>query len=130
MRNRSKIVSIILMMTLALIAGCGDKEETKSDTNVTKQEEVSQIIQGAEEEVSKTAPVVNEEIIVDEASKVEDIDYLAIHGITLDRIYSWIMEGTEGIHIADGEQIIVDAIEKWGSKFILHHLLIMNREAN
>ena len=52
--------------------------------------------------------------IVEEASKGEDIDYLAIHGTTLDKIYTWIMDGIGETYIADGEQVIVDAIKEFG----------------
>lgn len=108
---------------MILLAGCGSKKET----NVNAEDKVSQQDQVSEpaavtEEVSKVTPeeemteetVESEEVINQEASKGEDIDYLQLHGITLDRIYSWVMDGTKEAHIADGEQVIVDTIKKLG----------------
>ena len=118
MKNRGKILSIILMMTMVLIAGCGSKDQPKEETQAAGSEllktETVQENAGSEKEASKN--IGNAEGIgsAEDASKGEDIDYLAIHGATLDRIYSWTMEGTEGAHITDGEQVIIDAVKSMG----------------
>lgn len=118
MKNKYKIVSIIFVMTFVLFVGCGSKEETKEDTqstNPTVQEtEALEEQNGSEAEVSKNLPNAEGIGSAEDASKGEDIDYLAIHGATLDRIYSWTMEGTKGTHIGDGEQVIVDAVNSMG----------------
>lgn len=119
MKNRNKILSLILLVTLVLTAGCGGKEEVKTDNGATKQEEVS-----------KTMPIVDDEIIVEEASKGEDINYIEIHSVILDKIYSWIVNGTEGIHVAEGEQVIVDAIEGWGHDNAIYDMGYLIEEIN
>lgn len=113
MKKLSKVLVIIFAMSLMFLTGCGSKEETKVDDSAAKQEEASKNMQSTEK-ADDTDVIEIEDVIVEEASKGEDIDYLAIHGITLDRIYSWIMDGTEEVHIADGEQVIVDAIKTYG----------------
>lgn len=128
MKNRGKSLSIILMMILVLTVGCSAKEETKMYSSAAKQEEVVDITQGAE--VSKTAPTVDEEIIVEEASMGEDINYIQIHSIILDKIYSWIVDGTEGIHVAEGEQAIVDAIEELGRDNAIYDMGYLIEELN
>lgn len=128
MKRMFKALSLLLVVVLALLMGCGNKEEAKSENVVNKQQEVSQPAESkeeafetvenadVEEKVSEivTDAVAKEDVIVEEASKGEDIDYLQIHGITLDRIYAWTMKGIEGTHVADGEQVIVDAVKEFG----------------
>lgn len=113
MNRMRKVLGLCLVMSLILLIGCSSKEETKTDINVSKQEETSKSTLSSNEDVD-TEIEETEEVIVEEASKGEDIDYLAIHGIMLDRIYSWIMDGTDGTHIADGEEVIVDAVKTYG----------------
>lgn len=121
MKKSSKLLSIILVMSLIFMMGCGSKEENKAVSNVSKQEETSKNMPSAGTEDSEKVTlqeteeeIDSEEVIEQEVSKGEDIDYLGIHGITLDKIYTWVMDGTEGTHIADGEQVIVDAIKEFG----------------
>lgn len=118
MIKRDKIVSVVLMMILIFIVGCGGKEQPKADTQTadsTLQETETVTEQnGLEAEVSKNIPNAESIGSAEDASKGEDIDYLAIHTTTLDRIYSWTMEGTEGAHVGEGEQVIVDAVNSMG----------------
>lgn len=122
MKKLSKLLSVILVASIVLMTGCGSKEEIKIENSVSKQEEPSKNMSTTDSKVSEEVTVAEaEEVPEQEASKGEDIDYLGIHGVTLDRIYAWVMEGTEDTHIADGEQVIVDAIKEFedGAKYDL-----------
>ena len=122
MKKLSKLLSVILVASIVLMTGCGSKEEIKIKNSVSKQEEPSKNMSTTDSDVSEEVTVAEtEEVPEQEASKGEDIDYLGIHGVTLDRIYAWVMEGTEDTHIADGEQVIVDAIKEFedGAKYDL-----------
>lgn len=106
MRNRCKLFSLVII--LVLLVGCGTKEETKVDTQASA-------VTQQETETSKTMPSVEtEEVIVEEASKGEDINYEQLHTVTLDKIYAWIEHGGDGTVISDGEQAILDAIQEFG----------------
>lgn len=115
MNKLCKVVSVFLIISTILLVGCGSKEESKVDRNVSKQEETAAITEQEEsKEVTSTETEESKEVREQEASKGEDIDYLEIHGITLDKIYTWIMDGIEEANIAEGEQVIIDAIKEFG----------------
>lgn len=118
MKRKYGIIGVILAVALTSIVGCDSKED--SQVSVTVQQGAENVKNQGNAETSQTQVAEKETLDVDdvileqEASKGEDIDYLTIHGITLDKIYSWVMNGTKDAYIAEGEQIIVDTIEKLG----------------
>lgn len=125
------IMSLIAAVTLLFIAGCGSKEEVKKEVqnSATKQQVETSKIQ-TEAEMSKNMPNTEGVGVEQEASKGEDIDYIGIHSITLDKIYSWTKEGTEGVVIADGEQVIIDTIKKLGKDNAIYDMGYAIEEVN
>lgn len=114
---KHRMLRVILIMIIVFCVGCGDKNEMKTDIQATDfaQQEKDVSKNQTDAEVSKIVPNAEGVGSSEDASKGEDIDYLGIHGSILDRIYTWVMDGTEGTHIADGEQVIVDTINTLGS---------------
>ena len=116
MKKFSKLCLVMFALALVLVTGCGSKEEPKVEEIVITQSEAVKEDAGTEEVVDTA--VVEEQntevVLVQEASKGEDIDYLAIHKSNLDKIYSWVMEGYADAQVAAGEEAIIDAIKGFG----------------